>query len=75
MATTASNGNFTPVGTPPVKYLGSQQQANEATKVDWEGVVIGNRIQADYTFATAGAATAAWTNSAWYPPAFGSPPT
>lgn len=55
-----TNGNFTPEGNPPVQYLGTQQQANDATKIDWEGVVIGNRIQADYTFATAGAATSAW---------------
>ncbi len=54
------NGKFTPEGNPPVQYLGTQQQANDATKIDWEGVVIGNRIQADYTSATAALATSAW---------------
>lgn len=54
------NGNFTPAGNPPVQYLGTQQQTNDAVKVDWKGIALGNRIQPDYTFATAAAATAAW---------------
>ncbi|MEN3336774.1 MAG: hypothetical protein V7647_450, partial [Acidobacteriota bacterium] len=54
------NGNFTPAGNPPVQYLGSQQAANDAVKIDWDGVINGNRIQADYTFASAAAATSAW---------------
>jgi hypothetical protein len=60
-----SNGNFTPAGNPPVQYLGSQAAANAAVKIDWDGVVNGNRIQADYTFATAGAATAGWNSIDW----------
>jgi Tfp pilus assembly protein PilX len=59
------NGNFTPAGNPPVQYLGSQQAANDAVKIDWDGVINGNRIQADYTFASAGAAAAAWSSIAW----------
>jgi hypothetical protein len=54
------NGNFTPAGNPPVQYLGSQQATNDAVKIDWDGVINGNRIQADYTFASAAAATSAW---------------
>ena len=55
-----TNGNFTPAGNPPVQYLGTQQQANDAVKIDWNGIVNGNRIQADYTFASNAAATAGW---------------
>ena len=54
------NGSFTPAGNPPVSYLGTQEQANAAVKIDWKGVVLGNRIQADYVFASSGAASAAW---------------
>jgi hypothetical protein len=59
------NGNFTPAGNPPVQYLGTQQQANDAVKIDWNGIVNGNRIQADYTYTTAGAATSAWASIDW----------
>jgi hypothetical protein len=59
------NGSFTPAGNPPVQYLGSQQAANDAVKVDWNGIINENRIQADYTFASAGAATAAWNSIPW----------
>jgi hypothetical protein len=55
-----ANGNFTPAGNPPVQYLGDQAATNAAVKIDWDGVVNGNRIQADYTFASAGAATSGW---------------
>jgi hypothetical protein len=57
-----ANGNFTPAGNPPVQYLGTQQQANDAVKIDWDGIVNGTRIQADYTFATGGAASSAWSS-------------
>jgi hypothetical protein len=60
-----TNGSFTPAGNPPVQYLGSQAAANAAVKIDWEGVVNGNRIQADYTYATGGAATSAWSSIDW----------
>jgi hypothetical protein len=59
------NGNFTPAGNPPVQYLGSQQATNDAVKVDWNGIVNSNRIQADYTFANAAAAAAAWSSIDW----------
>ena len=57
-----TNGNFTPAGNPPVQYLGTQQQANDAVKIDWDGVVNGTRIQADYVFASNAAAQAGWPN-------------
>ena len=60
-----TNGNFTPAGNPPVQYLGTQAQANAAVKIDWEGVINGNRIQADYTYATGGAASSAWSSIDW----------
>jgi hypothetical protein len=60
-----TNGSFTPAGNPPVQYLGTQQQANDAVKIDWNGIVNDNRIQADYTFATSGAASAAWSSIEW----------
>jgi hypothetical protein len=59
-----TNPNFQPGGQPPVQYLGSQAQANASVKIDWEGIVTGNRIQADYVFATAAAATSGWPTSA-----------
>lgn len=58
------NGNFTPQGNPPVQYLGTQDQTNAAVKIDWSGIIIGNRIQPDFTFPSASAATAGWPNSA-----------
>ena len=64
------NGNFTPAGNPPVQYLGTQADANAKVKIDWEGVVIGNRIQADYTFASSAAATSAWGSIDFGNPAF-----
>ena len=56
----STNGNFTPVGSPPVQQLGTQAQTNAAVKVDWNGIINGNRIQPDYTFANNAAANAGW---------------
>ena len=64
------NGNFTPAGNPPVQYLGSQDQANAAVKVDWNGIVNGNSIQADYVYSSAGAANSAWSSIDFGNPAF-----
>ena len=60
----SSNGHFSPQGTPPVQMLGTQQQANDAVKIDWSGIINGNRIQPNYIFASASAASAGWPNSA-----------
>lgn len=59
------SSSFTPAGNPPVQYLGTQEQTNEAVKIDWNGIINENRIQADYVFATAGAAAAAWSSIDW----------
>jgi Tfp pilus assembly protein PilX len=59
------NGNFTPAGNPPVQYLGTQAATNAAVKIDWNGVINGNRIQADYTFANGGLANSGWPNIDW----------
>jgi hypothetical protein len=58
------NGNFTPEGDPPVKYLGTQEETNAAVKIDWSGIVNGNRIQPDYFFPSGAAATAGWPTGA-----------
>jgi len=58
------NGNFTPEGNPPVQYLGTQEETNAAVKIDWSGIVNGNRIQPDYLFPSASAATAGWPTGA-----------
>lgn len=54
------NGNFTPTGNPPVQYLGTQAETNAAVRIDWDGVINGNRIQPDYLFASDAAAQAGW---------------
>lgn len=54
------SGNFTPVGNPPVKELGSQAETNASVKVDWNGIINGNRIQPDFTFANSAAAASNW---------------
>lgn len=56
------NGNFTPSGNPPVQYLGTQAETNAAVRIDWDGVVNGNRIQPDYLFASGADANANWPN-------------
>jgi hypothetical protein len=65
------SGNFTPAGSPPVDTLGTQEQANEAVKVDWQGIVNEKRIQADYVFATGAAAASAWSSIDWGNPGTG----
>lgn len=60
----SGNSNFTPEGTPPVSYIDPAQM--EATvKIDWDGIVNGNRIQPDYTFADNAAAQAGWPAAAF----------
>jgi hypothetical protein len=72
----SKTGGFDPEGNPPVKELGTTQaELQKAMKVDWDGIVNGNRIQADYTFADDAAADAAWpalkthwaADPNWYP--------
>ena len=57
------NGKFTPVGDPPIKELGTQAETNAAVKIDWSGIVNGNRIQPDFFFPSGAAATSGWPNA------------
>jgi hypothetical protein len=43
----SSTGNFIPQGNPPIQQLGTQADANASVKIDWAGIVNGNRIQPD----------------------------
>lgn len=36
-------------GDPPIRYLGTQAQAEEAVKIDWDGIKNGTAISADFT--------------------------
>jgi hypothetical protein len=56
------SGNFTPVGNPPIQELGTQAETNATIKIDWDGIMNGNRIQPDFTFANSSAANAGWPN-------------
>jgi hypothetical protein len=38
-------GSFMPEGNPPIQQLGTQAEANASVKIDWAGIVNGNRIQ------------------------------
>jgi hypothetical protein len=58
----SANGNFTPTGNPPIQYLGTQAQTNASIKIDWDGIVNGNRIQPDFTFSSGAEALANWPN-------------
>lgn len=59
--TYSSSGGYEPEGSPSVSYLGTtQSQLQAAVKIDWNGIVNGNRIQPDYTFANQAAADLAW---------------
>jgi hypothetical protein len=58
------NGNFQPQGNPPVQYLGTQEQTNAAVKIDWSGIINGNRIQPNYIFPSGSAASAGWPSAA-----------
>jgi len=56
----SATGKWTPEGVPPVKLLGNQDETNAAVKIDWSGIVNGNRIQPDFLFPSGTAATAGW---------------
>lgn len=65
-----TSGNFTPEGSPPIQFLGDQAATNAAIKIDWDGIVNGDRIQPDYTFTSSADANTRWpnmTNPAFYP--------
>lgn len=65
-----SGKNFTPTGNPPIQFLGDKAATAAAMKIDWDGIVNGTRVQADYTFASGAAATSGWpsfSNPDFYP--------
>jgi hypothetical protein len=71
-----AGGGFDPEGSPPISYLGTTQTALQtAVKVDWDGIINGNRIQPDYVFANNTDFLAAWpaftthwaADPNWYP--------
>jgi Tfp pilus assembly protein PilX len=59
------------VGSPPIQTLGTQAQANAAVKIDWNAIVNGGQVSADYTFPYSSNAPAAlvtdWNNPNIYP--------
>lgn len=60
-----SGKNFTPIGDPPIRYIGGPATFKDSVKIDWSGIVNGNRIQPDYWFKSPNAstnATNAWGN-------------
>ncbi len=48
-AYTQSGGGTVPTGSPPIDSLGTQTQANNAVRIDWDGIVNHNAIPADVT--------------------------
>lgn len=64
----SGNSSFSPTGDPAVKELGSQTQTNASVKIDWSGIILGNRIQADYTFPNSATANANWPAAAMLNP-------
>lgn len=65
------SGAGVPTGSPPVANLGTQAAADSAVKIDWNGIVSGTTIAADYTFAynaaTPAALITAWADPNYYP--------
>lgn len=57
-----NGANFTPIGNPPIQYLGDTAGVRRAVKIDWSGIVNGDRIQPDFEFANSAAANAGWPN-------------
>lgn len=58
-------------GSPGISTLGSQATANAAVKIDWNGIVNGGAVTADYTFsvgsAVPGGLVSAWADPTQYP--------
>ena len=58
-------------GSPPIQGMGTQSQANAAVKIDWNGIVSGGAVSADYTFPYTSNAPAGlvsdWANPLVYP--------
>jgi hypothetical protein len=55
----SGNGSFTPEGDPPISYI-SAGALQSTLKIDWNGIINGNRFQPDYVFADGAAGEAGW---------------
>ena len=53
------------VGNPPIRYLGTQEAANAAVKINWDGIKNGSAITADYV--DAWPAANLWDNPDFWP--------
>jgi|GEM_PF-607502 len=69
--TMTGSGAGVPTGNPGVLGLGTQAQADSAVKIDWNGIVNGGAVSADYTFdvnaAVPAALTALFADTTQYP--------
>jgi hypothetical protein len=64
----SGNAKFTPEGSPPFKYLGTQAQADSSALIDWAGIVSGERVQPDVKIPGGSWPTAAFvSNPNYYP--------
>ena len=52
-------------GNPPIRYLGNQEQAEDAVKIDWDGIKNGTAISADFTDTWPTASS--WDNPNYWP--------
>lgn len=52
-------------GDPPIRYLGDQADAEEAVKIDWDGIKNGTAIDADFT--DSWPAGSSWDNANYWP--------
>jgi hypothetical protein len=69
-ASLPNNTKFLPDGDPPVQYLGDADQTAAALKIDWNGMVNGDRIQPDFVLpanSTAGWPTTQLADPNYYP--------
>lgn len=67
----SGSGSFTPEGSPPISYIPPSELAS-TLKIDWNGIINGNRFQPDFTFANNAAAQLGWpvtqmTNPNYWP--------
>jgi hypothetical protein len=65
-----SGKNFTPIGNPPIQYLGDTTAVKASIKIDWNGIVNGDRIQPDFTFINQADAVSRWpsfADTSYYP--------
>jgi hypothetical protein len=56
-------GSFDPTGTPPVDTSNTFTQLKDKIKIDWDGIVNNNAIQADFTVPGTGFPDISWFNA------------